>query len=351
MAYDKQLQAIDAFLSKIGSKQLPADTQVRIYSKTLGIDYEYVSEVSRPFHGASIGKVFVAVLLIQMEREKKISLDQKIQEILGLKYLADLFVFDGNDYSSEVTVRQLATHTSGINDYFDSTSSKNSSFIDQVISQPDHYWTPDELVEYTRSKQSAVSRPGKGWFYSDTGYVLLGKILEKVSGMTYAELLSRKVFTPLKMNKSYLLGYPSKNTSDTIAPLFVKGVDVSKMTSLSCDWSGGGIVTTTSDLLLFQAALHQGKFGDIVGEQAGFQNKFRNGLHYGFGMMELHCDEFFFLLRNMPLLKGHIGITSTHMFYDDSNDVHFIMNFGSDRRMIESFKSLIRIVQTLKLKK
>jgi D-alanyl-D-alanine carboxypeptidase len=350
MDYDQQLQKIDKLLRKIGTSRTPADTQVRIFSEKLGIDYRYESESRCPFHGASIGKVFIAALLIKMAHEKKINLDQRIHEILDPKYLTGLFVVEGKDYSSEVTIRQLATHTSGVNDYFESKSSNDSNFIDQVISQPDHFWTPDELVDYSRTYQKAVSRPGEKFFYSDTGYVLLGKILEKVSGMSYADLLSKYIFTPLGMGESYLHGYPAKKAPKSIAPMYVNNADVSKMVSLSCDWSGGGIVTTTDDLLIFQTALHQGKFGDIMAEQAGFPNKFRGGMHYGFGMMELHFNEFFFLLKGMPKLKGHIGITATHMFYDDVNDVHYIMNFGSDKRMVESFKTLIKIVQTLKIR-
>ncbi len=49
-------------------------------------------------------------------------------------------------------------------------------------------------------------------------------------------------------------------------------------------------------------------------------------------------------------MKGYIGITSTHMFYDDVNDVHLIMNFDSDKRMVETIKTLIKISQILKLK-
>jgi D-alanyl-D-alanine carboxypeptidase len=151
------------------------------------------------------------------------------------------------------------------------------------------------------------------------------------------------------MSDSYLFGYPTTVVAKPIAPLYVNGIDVSNMTSLSCDWSGGGIVTTTDDLLLFQTALHDGMFGELMAQQAEFPNKFRKGIHYGFGMMELHFHEFFFLLKNMPRLKGHIGITSTHMFYDDRNDVHIIMNFGSEKRMAESFRTLIKIMQLLKM--
>jgi D-alanyl-D-alanine carboxypeptidase len=351
MDNSKQLQKIDKILRKIGAHKAPTDTQVRIFSEKLGINYHYESVAKRPFHGASIGKVFVVALLVQMAHKNMLNLDQKIHEILDPKYLDMLFVVGGKDYSPEVTIRQLATHTSGIHDYFESKSSNNSSFIDQIISQPNHIWTPDELLEYTRSNLKALGRPGEKFFYSDTGYILLGKILEKVSGMTYADLLSQWIFTPLGMNESYLYGYPTSVATKPMAPLYVNNVDIKNTASLSCDWSGGGVVTTTDDLLLFQTALHEGKFGDLLAEQSGFPNKFRSGMHYGFGMMELHFNEFFFLLRNMPNMKGHIGITSTHMFYDEINDVHYIMNFGSDKRMVESFRTLIKIVQILTVKR
>ena len=351
MGYEKQLEKIDQILQKTASKNIASDTQVRIYSGKHGIDYRYTSKGSRPYHGASIGKVFVVVLLLKMVSEEKLSLDQPIHELLEAKVLQELFVVNGNDHSGEVTIRQLAMHTSGINDYFESKSSSDSSFIDLIISESDHFWTPDELLDFTRNYQKAVARPGEKFFYSDTGYILLGKILENVSGISYGELLSKHIFEPLGMKDSYLHGYSGSATTKTMAPLFVSGVDVSKMQSLSCDWSGGGVVTTTDDLLLFQEALHDGKFCDLMAEQAGFPNKFRRGMHYGFGMMELHFNEFFLLLRGMPNMKGHIGITSTHMFYDEINDVHYIMNFGSDKRMVESFKTLIKIVQSLKMKR
>ncbi len=350
MSYNNQIQKIDVMLQKTGSKGVPADTQVRIYSEKLSIDYRYESESSRPYHAASVGKVFVTALLLQLSKEGKLGLDQKISELLAGEDLESLFVVDGKDYSSEVTVRQLATHTSGINDYFESKSSNESSFIDQVITDSEHLWTPDELLGYTRKYQKAIAAPGAKFFYSDTGYILLGKALEKASGMSYADLLSRRIFEPFAMKDSYLYGHYAGNKPQIIAPLYVKGVDISTMKSLSCDWSGGGVITTSDDLLLFQKALHSGKFGNILDEQAGFPNKFRRGMHYGFGMMELHFNEFFFLLKGLPNMTGHIGITSTHMFYDNVNDIHYILNFGSDKRMVESFKTLIKIIQMLKMK-
>jgi D-alanyl-D-alanine carboxypeptidase len=348
MDYRHKLQQIDELLNKIGPSGLPADTQVRIYSKKRGIDYCYASDSARPYHTASVGKVFVVALLLQLADQGKIGLDQPITQILSVDYLKGLFEVDGQDYATKVTARQLAMHTSGVNDYFDSKSSQKSSFIEQVITKPDHVWTPDELIDYTRNFQIAVGRPGEKFHYSDTGYVLLGKILEKVSGTSYGKLLEQKIFKPLGMSATYLYEYPVSHSTDTMAPLFVNGVDVSTMASLTCDWAGGGVVTTADDLLLFQQALTNGEFGDLAAEQSGFPNKFQRGIHYGFGLMELHFNEFFFLLRGMPTVKGHIGITATHMFYDETTDTHYIMNFGSDKRMVESFRAFIKILQILK---
>ncbi len=78
-----------------------------------------------------------------------------------------------------------------------------------------------------------------------------------------------------------------------------------------------------------------------------FDHKFVTGLHYGLGIMQIHFDEFFFLLKKWPKLTGHIGITATHMFYDATSDTHFIMNFGSTSNMVASFRVLIDLIGKL----
>ncbi len=66
------------------------------------------------------------------------------------------------------------------------------------------------------------------------------------------------------------------------------------------------------------------------------------------GMMELRFEEFFFLLRGLPRPKGHSGILSTFMFYDEENDLHFILNMGSNKKMPDGIKTFIQIESLLK---
>ncbi|MNN52297.1 hypothetical protein D3C81_1669860 [compost metagenome] len=65
-------------------------------------------------------------------------------------------------------------------------------------------------------------------------------------------------------------------------------------------------------------------------------------------MMEIHFEEFFFLLKVLPRLKGHIGVLATHMFCHPETDTYIVMNFGSTTSMVKSFKALIEIILTVK---
>jgi D-alanyl-D-alanine carboxypeptidase len=98
--------------------------------------------IDQPYHIASIGKVFTAVLLYQLVEEKKLSLNDPISKILGPELLKDLFVYDGIDNSDKVTISHLLTHTSGIADYFESIDNKSVSILNDLTKVPDKFWTP-----------------------------------------------------------------------------------------------------------------------------------------------------------------------------------------------------------------
>lgn len=154
------------------------------------------------------------------------------------------------------------------------------------------------------------------------------------------------------MRDTYLMFYPDADRGPVmpIQDIWFQGVEISRFRSLSCDWAGGGIVSTPQDLIRFHKALRNGEIirEDLLVEMDSIRHKFRPGIHYGLGMMELRFGEFFFLLRGLPRLRGHIGVLATHMFYDPEADAHIVMNFGSTHAMVRSFKALIEIVGALR---
>lgn len=164
--------------------------------------------------------------------------------------------------------------------------------------------------------------------------------------------LHAKIFGPLGMRDSYLLFYsrPDAQPATPIQKIWVEGEEISGFTSLSCDWAGGGIVSTTADLLAFHKALRSGQLVSAATLQAmqTCPHKFRTGIYYGQGMMEIRFEEFFFLLRGLPRVTGHIGILATHMFHDPATDTCIVMNFAATDRMTQSFRTLIDLLNVLK---
>lgn len=349
----------DRYFQKVQAKKPSRPLQIRMYSERLGLDYQFPAGSSdRPYHVASIGKVFTAVLIQMLAERRLISVQDKVQGFFSSSALENLFVFQGVDAASQVTIEHLLGHTSGIADYFEGIAStvegdkrKKRSFIDEVLAHPDRHWMPQELVEYTRKYQSALGAPGQVFNYSDTGYILLGLIVEKVTGKSFAENLAREFFLPLGMCDSYLMfcSEPANKPQKNIEKIWLNGLEVSGFESLSCDWAGGGIISTTADLLTFNRALRNGQLigKDALAAMDRCSSRFRPGIYYGLGMMEIRFREFFFLLGGLPRVKGHIGILATHMYYDPATESHLIMNFGDNKRMVESFRALIEIENTL----
>ncbi|HYG83927.1 MAG TPA: serine hydrolase domain-containing protein [Verrucomicrobiae bacterium] len=345
--------AIHKRLDKIASK-LPegAPLQVLLYSPKNALDSNY-SNVGddRPYHIASIGKMFTATVIGMLQDKKLLSIDDTINKYLTKDVLSGLFVFEGVNYQDQVTIRQLLGHTSGAADYFENSAKTGPSFQEIIMNNPDKKWTPTSLIDFTRQNQSAVGAPGTTFNYSDTGYLLLGLIIEKITQKTLDVVLEEFIFKPLKMDDSYLLfyGQPSNPVRD-IAPMYINGMNVTGTNILTGDWAGGGIVSTVRDLVKFQQAFWQEKLvsKNYIQQMADAKSKFRAGMYYGLGMTEMRFEGFFFLLRGLPRPKGHTGVVGTHMYYDQEHDLHIIMNFGSTELMRKSVQTFIVIEQLAK---
>ncbi len=304
----------------------------------------------QPFHIASIGKAFTATLIGCLMDEYKLSLDDKITLYLDENILEGLFVYAGVDYRCEVTVKQLLNHTSGIADYFDDEVHGTKPMKDWVLEDTEKIWTPQELIAFSKDYQKCVGMPGSKYHYSDTGYILLGLIIESVSKKTFDAILEEKIFSPLGMNDSCLMFYSqSKDNNTPIADVWFKGVNIKGYQSLSIDWAGGGIVSTAKNLSRFIRALNN---HEIVSEETlnmlySFDEKFMTGVHYGNGFMEYHFGEFFPTMRAYPNYVGHMGVLGTQMFYDKSTDTVYISSFGSSDYADGSVRKMIEIISTL----
>jgi D-alanyl-D-alanine carboxypeptidase len=342
----------DRYFQKIQAKNPSRPLQVRVYAPKLSLDYSFPADsTSQPYHVASIGKLFTATLVYRLAERGRLSLQDPIARYLPPADLDGLFVYAKNDYAGQVTIEQLLAHSSGVADYFEGSTSSGKSFLAEMLANPGTHWTPGALLAFTRQHQVAVGVPGQVFNYSDTGYILLGLIIEAVTGKSFGQNLVEEIFLPLEMGDSYLMFYtePANTPKRDLEKIWFNDVEVSRFESLSCDWAGGGIVSTTADLLKFSQALRSGRLVSASTFQAmdACSHKFRPGIYYGRGMMEIRFKEFFFLLGRLPRIKGHIGILATHLFYDPTREAHILLNFGDNKRMVQSFRALIEIENRL----
>lgn len=287
------------------------------------------ASVDSQYHAASVGKTMLAVAFGQLVDEGVVELNDPISNWLDAATLDRLFVVDGVDYADEVTIGQLLTHTSGVADYFEGPVTSGRTMIETLADDPDHLFTPRELVDFSREHQQPVGVPVESFSYSDTGYVLAGLVIEAIEAKPYDRVLEDRIFAPLGMDDSYLM--TEFGVANDILSLDANGVDISERNALSVDWAGGGVVTTMADLLTFMRALTNGDLvsAEVYAAMSDFSNEIDPGIRYGLGMMQFNFGELSPLLFSMSNVHGAIGATGTFAFYDPSEDTYYIANFGS----------------------
>ncbi|HZM98215.1 MAG TPA: serine hydrolase domain-containing protein [Pyrinomonadaceae bacterium] len=204
----------------------------------------------------SVGKTFAAATALQLIKEGQIGLDDKIEKYLGHEQW-----FPRLPNAKDITVRQLMNHTSGLVRY-----EFKEQFTKDLTANPDKAWKPAELVAYLLDEK-APFEAGKGWDYSDTNYIVLGMIIEKVTGRKFYDEANRRLLKPLKLSdtipqdgprlKGVVQGYAGPNNpfGGTDAMLVNGKFSVNPQ----FEWTGGGYVSTAHDLARWAKIFYEGK--------------------------------------------------------------------------------------------
>jgi D-alanyl-D-alanine carboxypeptidase len=209
----------------------------------------------------SVGKTYAAAVALQLVKEGKINLDDNIE-----KYLGKEVWFSRLPNAREITVRQLMNHTSGLVRY-----EFKDQFTKDLTANPDKVWKPEELLAYLFDEKARFEA-GKGWDYSDTNYIVLGMIIEKVTGRKYYDEAKRRILKPLKFERTFpqdkreikglIQGYAGeKNPFGGTDAMIQNGKFA---INPQFEWTGGGIVSNSEDLARWAKAMYEGKAFDAT---------------------------------------------------------------------------------------
>jgi CubicO group peptidase (beta-lactamase class C family) len=279
-AQPKDDQQLVTYFDKVLSEQFKADEpgatvlvsrhgQV-IYKKAFGmanLELNTPMQMDNVFWIASIGKQFTAVAILQLMEQGKLNLQDEITK----------FIPDYPTQGNKITIEHLLTHTSGIHNYSGMKDPEKKLVLD---------CTPNEVIDFFKNLPMSFA-PGTKWEYSNSGYFLLGYIIEKITGKTYAEYLEENFFKPLGMVNSLYANDKKiiKNRVDGYS-FGKQGFENGRLLNISIIHSAGAIQSTVEDFFKWHQAIQSYKLiKKETFERAFTRYKLKDGKEadYGYG--------------------------------------------------------------------
>lgn len=287
---------------KTGATILVAKDGEVIFRKAYGksnleLDIDMIPE--NIFEIGSITKQFTAVGILMLLEEGKLSLDDEIT-----KYIPDY-----PTQNTKITIHHLLTHTSGIKSYTSMDSLRE--FARKDIS-------PTELIDAFKNEPMDF-KPGEQYRYNNSGYVLLGYIIEKITGKSYEEFIQKRIFDKLKMknsqygSKSRLIknrayGYQQRETGFANAAYI----------SMNIPYAAGSLMSTVDDLFTWNTAIRNHNLISKESTEKAFTNyTLNNGtnINYGYGWQTVQ-------IKDVPVIAhggGIFGYTSQGVYVPSAN--------------------------------
>lgn len=228
-------------------------------------------EESTRFRVASISKTFTAAAIMLLHQQESLHIDDPV-----LTHLPQEFPYTAVPNISDITIKQLLQHRAGV---FDVTNQNipvdvsapyaGLNYIDYVRydqGNNDHTFTFDEMVGVVAEHQLVNNLPGETFHYSNTGYNILGKIVEEISGMTFTEFVTQHFIQPLNLTNTYSVEHG--HDMEMLQPylpsyLYLNGEtpENTSIDNMSAHVSEGQLVSTPGDISRWMRALLLGEAG------------------------------------------------------------------------------------------
>lgn len=290
-----------------GATVLVAKNGKILYRNAFGMANLELDVSMKPEHVFEIGSItkqFTSVSILMLMEEGKLSLEDEITK----------FIPDYPTQGKKITVHQLLNHTSGIKSY---------TSMQSFFSRAREDMSPLELIDVFKNEPMDFD-PGEEYRYNNSGYILLGYIIEERSGKSYAEFIEDRIFKPLGMKNSHYGSHSKviKNRASGYQPN-EEGYNNADYLSLTLPYAAGSIMSNVDDLLLWQQAIHNNTLISEKSKKLAFTNyTLNNGspIYYGYGFS---VDE----VNGTPSIEHGGGIFGyeTYAVYIPSEDIYTVI--------------------------
>ena len=276
----KESQAIDSIFTEWNKTNVPGcalgimKEGKLIYAKGYGManmEYDIPNSASSVFRIGSTSKQFTAACIVLLAEQEKLNLDNTLNQ-----YFPDF-----PEYAKRITIRNLLNHTSGIRDYLRISYLKGYSH--------DEYYEDKDIMKWLINQTELNFKPGDEYLYSNSGYWLLGQIVNKVAEMNMADFAKKEIFEPLGMNNTHFHNDHTQIVKNRASGYVPDRNDNYKISMTTLDMIGdGGIFTTINDIKKWDDAYYESsvlskEFWNMMTQQGILNNG--EVINYASGLM------------------------------------------------------------------
>jgi D-alanyl-D-alanine carboxypeptidase len=299
-----------------------------------------------PIHIASITKLYTATVIMRLHEKGALSLDDPMSKYLPEGLIRGIHVYKGKDYSQEITIKQLLSHTSGIADYYTEKPKGGKSVFELLLEKPERTWRVDETIEWARDNLKPNFRPGTDASYSDTNFDPLGKIIGAITGKPLHTVYEDFIFRPLGLTHTWLIDSSAPQIPIPPADVFYKNRNITNIRLNSAYWPY--MVSTAEEMIFFLKALNEGRIvsRDTLKLMHNW-HKLEFPLQYGFGTMYFKLPWFISKIMKVPPLWGHSGSTGSFLYYSEDLNLYMAGSINQVDSKIKPFRLMGKVIKAI----
>ncbi len=341
---DLKIERLQELLNDVTSRKPVQQAIVAVESgdqtfRWVGVRGAQVREET-PFFIASIDKLYNAVLLMILYEKEELKLEDPITAYLPDTITRGLHRLNGVDYSDNITIRHLLSHSSGLPDWLEDYPRKGTSLMERIIAEGDRSFTLEEVASLVRDQlaphfppQDLTAKRQKVR-YSDINFILLIAIIEAVTGQPLHQVHKLLLYEPLNLRHTYFSGFsePMEAASDSM-PLYANGKPLDVPLIIQ---SVRGVNSTAMDTLSFLRRFARNEIFEKPETRALMLERWNRfgfptdraalrspswPIEYGLGIMRFQLPRLFTPFQPMPAVLGHSGSTGCWLFWCPDMDL------------------------------
>ncbi len=296
------------------------------------------------YYIASINKFFVSSIILNLHTKHKLDLHDKISKYLPEDVVRGLHIHKGKDYSYDLSIAHLISHTSGLPCYLTDKQANGKIAMAELEAGIDQSWPIDKVIQEVKRMKTHFP-PGKEGMakYIDTNHQILGLIIENITGEP-VNIVLKNLFQELNLNKTYVC---EDANNENFIPIRYKSEKIH--IPLFLNSTQNDIISTAKDQMTFLKAFFSGYF--FPKERLNELEKWNNiffPFKYGIGIQKFYIPRILSPFHSVPDMVGHCGSTGSVAFYIPDMDLFITGSINQQAKPNIAFQTTIKIINTLR---